>query len=124
MTRNIALALAVFLAVAADATSPPVLPDPLAAGWKGSPVCERLHEDERQRVLRCTFPPGLGHERHYHPPHFGYVLAAGKFRITEESGVREVDLKEGDYFPSDGVVWHEVLNIGETTSVYLMVEPR
>ena len=36
----------------------------------------------------------------------------------------EVDLKEGQYFPSDGVAWHEVLNIGVTTSVYLMVEPK
>ena len=47
----------------AAALASATLPDPLAAGWKGIPVCERLHEDTSQRVLRCTFPPGIGHDR-------------------------------------------------------------
>ncbi len=101
------------------------LPDPLAAGWHGRPVCERLHEDDRQRVLRCSFPPGVGHERHFHAPHFGYVLAGGRMRITDAAGgTREVDLPTGYHWSSEGVAWHEVLNVGETTSVYLIVEPR
>ena len=50
------------------------LPMALCAGWQGERVCELLHEDAQMRVLRCTFPPGVGHEPHYHPPHFGYVL--------------------------------------------------
>ncbi len=54
-----------------------LIPDPLEAGWKGKPVCEKIHEDKKQRILRCTFPPGVG---------------------------------------------HEVLNIGETTATYLIVE--
>ena len=54
------------------------LPDPLAAGWRGEKVCELLQENEKLRALRCAFPPGVGHERHFHPPHFGYVLAGGK----------------------------------------------
>jgi len=98
------------------------LPDPLAAGWQGEPVCEKLHEDTRQRILRCTFPPGVGHERHYHAPHFGYVLAGGKMRIRDDNGEREVDLSADDSWTSDGVGWHEVLNVGETTSAYLIVE--
>ena len=50
------------------------LPMALCAGWEGERVCELLQEDAQIRVLRCTFPPGVGHEMHYHPPHFGYVL--------------------------------------------------
>lgn len=104
------------------ATSP--LPDPLAAGWKGAPVCELLHEDLKQRILRCTFEPGVGHERHFHAPNFGYAISGGRMQITDESGVREVDLPTGSSFTSDGVLWHEVLNIGNLTVVYLIVEAK
>lgn len=100
------------------------LPDPLAAGWKGVPVCERLHEDETQRVLRCTFPPGIGHERHYHRPHFGYALSGGRMRLTDATGTREAALVAGSSFTSAGTAWHQVLNVGETTVQYLIVEPK
>ena len=100
------------------------LPDPLAAGWQGSSVCEKLHEDAHQRVLRCTFPPGVGHERHFHPRHFGYALSGGRMRITDQKGTREVDIATGSSFASDGVAWHEALNVGDTQVQYLMVEPR
>lgn len=100
------------------------LPGPLAAGWQGVPVCELLHEDESLRVLRCTFPPGAGHERHAHPRHFGYALSGGRMRLTDEKGTREVEAATGSSFASDGVAWHEVLNVGETTVAYLIVEPR
>lgn len=98
------------------------LPDPLAAGWKGSPVCERLHEDASQRILRCTFPPGVGHDRHYHAPNFGYAVVGGRMRITDSSGTRELDLPTGSSFYSAGTEWHEVLNVGDTTVVYLIIE--
>ena len=100
------------------------LPDPLAAGWEGQPVCERVHEDEKLRILRCSFPPGVGHERHYHPRHVGYTLEGGTMRITDASGTREVNVKAGGSFASDGIAWHEALNIGKTTSSYLMIEPK
>lgn len=100
------------------------LPDPLAAGWKGEKVCELLQENALLRSFRCTFPPDVGHEIHHHAPHFGYVLAGGKMRITDESGTREVETKDGSSWKSDGVEWHEVLNIGETTAVYVIVEPK
>ncbi len=98
------------------------LPDPLAAGWNGKPVCEKIHEDKQQRILRCTFPPGDGHEVHFHAPHFGYVIAGGKMRIRDEAGEREVDLLAHYSWVSEGINWHEVLNIGETTSIYLIIE--
>lgn len=100
------------------------LPDPLQAGWKGEPVCEKLLENAQNRILRCTFPPGVGHERHYHQSHFGYALSGGQMRLTDANGVREVDLTTDTSYSSDGVDWHEVLNIGTTTVTYLIVEQK
>ena len=101
----------------------PALPDPLAAGWQGQSVCEKLHEDDRVRILRCTFPPGVGHEKHYHPPHFGYVVSGSTMQITDAEGVRTRDVPTGAQWVSEGVTWHEVLNVGDTTGVYLIIEP-
>jgi len=109
-------------ALIAVAISNSLLPDPLAAGWKGVSVCERLHEGENQRVLRCTFAPGVGHERHFHAPNFGYAVSGGRMQLTDASGTREVDLPTGSSFYSPGTEWHEVLNVGETTVVYLIIE--
>lgn len=114
------LALLPALIIAADTA----LPDPLAAGWKDKHVCELLHEDDANRILRCTFPPGVGHERHFHARHFGYTIKGGRMRITDEGGTREVDIKDGGSFSSDGVAWHEVLNVGDTTSQFLIIEPK
>ncbi|NRD20873.1 cupin domain-containing protein [Winogradskyella eckloniae] len=98
------------------------LPDPLEAGWNGQAVCQVLEENAELRVLKCTFEPGVGHEKHYHNPHFGYTLVGGKFRITDNSGTREVNVPTGYTFSKDSISSHEVLNIGETTSVYLIME--
>lgn len=100
------------------------LPDPLQAGWKGKPVCERLLEDDTRRVLRCTFAPGDGHDRHFHRPHFGYALSGGRMRITDANGVRDTAIATGSTFTSTGVAWHEVLNVGDTTVQYLIVESK
>ncbi len=100
------------------------LPDPLAAGWQGESVCECLHRDERLRILRCSFPPGVGHERHYHPPHVGYVIAGGRMEITNAEGTRQQDVPTGITFANpEGIPWHEAVNIGATTASYLMIEP-
>lgn len=115
--------VASFAALGACATQSP-LPDPLAAGWNGAPVCEKLHEDSDHRILRCSFPPGVGHERHFHDRHFGYALAGGRMRISDARGTREVELATGSSFSSSGVDWHEVLNVGDTTVAYLIVEPK
>ena len=45
-------------------------------------------------------------------------------RITDETGVRTVSLETGSDYTSDGTAWHEVINIGETPVIYLMVEER
>ena len=99
------------------------LPDPLEAGWKGQKVCEVLEENPEMRILKCTFPPGVGHEKHYHDPHFGYTIKGGKFRITDSSGTREVEIPDGYTFKNERVE-HEVLNIGDSTSLYLIIEAK
>ena len=100
------------------------LPDPVTAGWQGESVCEVLREDTELRVFRCIFPPGVGHERHFHPRHFGYALSGGTMRVTSESGTREVTLETGSYSFSEGIPWLEVVNVGDTTVSYLMIEPK
>jgi quercetin dioxygenase-like cupin family protein len=117
-----ALLLALGLAGVSAAQTP--LPDPLEAGWHGEKVCEKLHEDAETRILWCTFPPGVGHERHFHAPNFGYVVAGGRIRLTDADGTRDVDLVTGSGSFSEGVAWHEGVNVGDSTIVYLIVEPK
>jgi len=114
----------VLLAMGGNAAAQPSLPGPLEAGWQGQRVCEKLHEDDELRILRCTFPPGVGHERHSHPRHVGYNVTGGCLSITDADGSRVIDIQPGDTFTSNGVAWHEALNVGATTLVYLIIEPR
>ncbi len=125
-STNAVASITFFAAMTMLAACAPValLPDPLEAGWNGTAVCESLHEDSEQRILCCVFPPGVGHERHFHVPHFGYTIAGGRMRITDGSGVREVEALAGSSFTSDGVTWHEVLNVGNTTSEFLIIERK
>ncbi|MCP4459738.1 MAG: cupin domain-containing protein [Cytophagales bacterium] len=99
------------------------LPDPLEAGWQGELVCEVLFESDELRVLKCTFPPGVGHEKHYHAPHFGYTLAGSKFRITDDSGEREVNVPTNSSFKNQEIT-HEVVNVGDSTAMFLIIEPK
>jgi quercetin dioxygenase-like cupin family protein len=117
------LAGSVLLATGA-APAPTPLPSPLEAGWQGRRVCELLFENAQMRTLRCRFPPGVGHERHFHARHWGHVIAGGTMRITTAAGTRDVTLKAGHSWWSEGIAWHEAVNIGDTTAVYLIVEPR
>ena len=98
------------------------LPDPLEAGWNNEAVCEVIDDNKDLRVLKCTFAPGVGHEKHYHNPHFGYTLAGSTFRIKDTLGTREVKVPTGYSFSKDDVTIHEVLNIGDSTAVFLIVE--
>lgn len=100
------------------------LPDPLEAGWNNQPVCEVLQDNKKLRVLRCTFPPGVGHEKHYHKAHVGYTIAGSKFRIKDTTGTKEIDVPTGSSFSNEGIAWHEVLNIGDSTAVFLIIEPK
>ncbi|WP_422361034.1 hypothetical protein [Reichenbachiella sp.] len=100
------------------------LPDPLEAGWDGKAVCEVLEENEKVRALKCTFAPGVGHDKHFHATHFGYTLVGGKFQIIDTTGTREVKVPTGYDFYNERIEWHQVLNVGETTAVFLIIEPK
>ena len=123
ITGKLFIALLLFISCKSGTTEPD-LPDPYEAGWKGKKVCKVLQDTAKLRVLKCTFPPGVGHEKHYHKPHFGYTIAGGKFRITSNDGVKEVNVPSGSNFSNDVISTHEVLNIGKTTAVFLIIEPK
>ena len=97
-------------------------PHAFEAGWQGVKTCELLYRDTTVRIGRCAFPPGVGHERHYHDPHFGYVLEGGVLRIDDQAGERVVTTRTGDSWSTTERTEHEALNIGDTTTRYLIVE--
>lgn len=102
----------------------PELPDAHEAGWKGQQVSEIIEDNSQMRILKCTFPPGVGHEKHYHKPHTGYTIIGSTFRITDEKGTREVNVPSGYTFSKDEISVHEVLNVGDSTAVFLIIEPK
>jgi len=107
------------------ATELPDLPEAFDAGWKGEKVCELLYETESARVARCVFGPGVGHEKHFHYPHFGYVLEGGTLSITDDAGAVKVQQPvSGKSWSTDKITIHEAINIGDTTTSYLIIEPR
>jgi len=100
------------------------LPHAFNAGWKGQKTCELLFEDETTRIGRCVFPPGVGHQKHYHNPHFGYVLEGGTLLIKDDQGERKVTTIANSNWSTSTVTLHEAMNIGDTTTSYLIVEPK
>lgn len=125
MNRRNPAVMAACLAAAATAAAAPEgpLPHAFEAGWQGSDTCSVLLENASVRVARCVFPPGIGHEKHYHNPHFGYVLEGGTLRIADGSGEREITTLTGSHWSTTEATVHEAVNIGATTTSYLIVEP-
>ena len=113
-----------FLITSISCITKQILLDPLQAGWKNKSVCELLEENSKIRVLKCTFPPKIGHEKHFHDTHFGYTLKGSKFRIKNSKGVKVVNVPTGTKFYNKDITWHEVLNIGDSTAVFLIIEPK
>jgi quercetin dioxygenase-like cupin family protein len=118
------MAVAVMLGLLSGAAYSAEVPDALTAGWKGERRCENLYEDPHIRILRCTFPPNTGHERHFHPTFFNYVLSGGRGQVTDAAGTREFESKADQYRAGEAVEWHEALNTGDTTLRYLIVEKK
>ena len=123
--KTLILFIAIGLSQTSYAKELPDLPEALDAGWKGEKTCELLYEQASVRAFQCSFPPGVGHEKHIHYPHFGYVLEGGKVSITNEAGVEVVrQTTTGKSWSSDKITIHSVINIGDTTTSYLIVEPK
>ena len=123
-TNSYCKIILVFLVILTSCQKQNKLPDPLKAGWQGKKVCEILNENDKLRTLKCTFPPNVGHEKHFHAEHFGYTIKGSKFRITDTTGTREVNVPTGYDFYNKKIEWHEVLNIGKDTAVFLIIEPK
>jgi quercetin dioxygenase-like cupin family protein len=124
MWRGLISLLALGACASASAQVAP-LPMALCAGWEGERVCELLQEDAQIRVLRCTFPPGVGHEMHYHAPHIGYVLEGNStMRITTASGVVDRPVHAGTSFSNESEIQHAARNVGEETTRYLIIEKK
>lgn len=123
--RNQILGIILLTVIAlGSCTSKSNLPDPLEAGWNNTAVCEVLVDNDKMRVLKCSFAPGVGHDKHYHPAHYAYAISGSRFRIEDTNGVREVDFPTGSNYYSEGVEWHKALNIGDSTAVVLIVENK
>jgi len=101
-----------------------ILPDPLEAGWEGEKVCEVLSDTKTQRVLKCVFPPNVGHQKHYHKPHFGYTIAGSTFQITDKKGTKNIPVVTGASWTKTELSEHEVFNVGDSTAVFLIIEPK
>lgn len=124
MTKKISIFIFFMIGLGWSCKKEPQLPDPLEAGWNNKAVCEVLEDNDDLRVLKCTFPPNVGHERHYHKPHFGYTLAGSTMKIEDTTGIREVDVPTGYSYFNEGIAWHQALNIGDSTAVFLIIEPK
>jgi len=121
-TLTVLLGLALTSPVTA-AQPEPNLPHAFDAGWAGQKTCEVVYQDASVRVGRCVFPSGVGHEKHFHNPHFGYVLEGGTLRIVDAGGERVVTTEAGGSWSTATLTVHEAVNIGDTTTSYLVVEP-
>ncbi len=124
LAKTLALGLVVLTLPLAQAGDEQDLPHAFDAGWKGQKTCVVLFETPVVRVGQCIFPPGTGHEKHYHNPHFGYVLEGSTMLIQDPSGEREVVTEAGATWQTGQRTVHQAINTGTTTARYLIVEPK
>jgi quercetin dioxygenase-like cupin family protein len=114
----------VLTAIPLAAASADNFPDALSVEWQGEKPCEKLFEDAHIRIARCTFPPGAMHMRHSHPGYLSYVLSGGKGRIQNEKGIEGFEAQADSYTNSSPIPWHELINTGDTTLRYLIIERK
>ena len=85
-----------------------------------------LKKNDKIRVLKCTFEPGVGHEitlliaPHFCQSHKRQSLSEWR---TKTAFAKWTSVSGASYW-SDGVEWHTALNIGDSTAVVLIVEPK
>jgi hypothetical protein len=44
--------------------------------------------------------------------------------MKDTTGVREVKVPSGTNYYNPGIEWHEAVNIGDSTAVFLIIEPK
>ena len=73
------------------------------------------------RAARCSFPPGVGHERHFHAAHWGYIVQGATMRITTAAGIIDRVLKAGDSARYAVDLQHSIRNTGKGAAKALLV---
>ena len=99
-------------------------PDAWPFEWQDQKPCERLFEDAQIRISRCIFPPGAVHFLRFYPGYLSYILSGGKGLIAESKGTRQINLRADTFTSNQPIAWHELINIGDTTLRYLVVERK
>jgi len=100
------------------------IPNPLSVEWQGRKPCERVYEDAKILIARCTFPPGSKHVMLSQPGYLSYVLSSGKSRLEDAEGTRELEAGMGSYTNNPPLLWRELTNVGDTTLSYLVIERK
>lgn len=121
--RQIPIVLACIISATPVAAASEV-PDAFSVEWQGQHPCEKLYEDARIRVGRCTFPPGAVHLCHSHPADVVYTLSGGTGQVRDARGTRKGESKIGEISSNAPIPWHEYTNIGDTTISYLIIEKK
>lgn len=98
------------------------LPDPVEAKWKGQDVFRVIEANEELRTLKCSFPPGGGHDKHFRTKHYDDSITGSTFKITDAEVTRDVEVTSGSDFFNSSLNWHEVENVGDSTAVLILIE--
>jgi hypothetical protein len=85
----------------------------MAVEWQRKKPCEKLHEDDQIRILRCTFPPGG--QASASPRKFRLLVKRWNVEVLNASGTRQVETVTDAATLSPAIPWHEVTNIADTT---------
>jgi quercetin dioxygenase-like cupin family protein len=112
------------LLISASAAISEDVPDALSVEWQGQHPCEKLYEDAEIRAMRCTLAPGAIHVRHSHPGYLAYTISGGKAEVRDDKGTRQGQPKTGGFSNTPPTPWHEVINIGDTTLSFLVIEKK
>lgn len=80
-------------------------------------------ETDRVKVTQWTFAPGDETGHHVHGLDYVVVpLTAGKLRLEEPDGVRDVELKVGGSYSRLAGVAHNVININDYEFSFVEIE--
>lgn len=86
-------------------------------------VSTRQVENDRVIVTKWTFAPGAETGHHVHGHDYVVVpLTAGKLRLVEPEGVRDVELKVGGSYSRLTGVAHNVININDYEFSFVEIE--
>lgn len=82
-----------------------------------------LHENDHNRVVEMTLPPGEKDNEHSHPNELVYFITGGKARVHVGGESMEIEVPDGHVMEHEA--WtHVVENIGDTTIHAIIFETK